>query len=228
MKEEDLIRQLESLETPDIELSGHRQALRTALLRSDRFQRRSAMGWARMLAPVAAAVALMMVLGFFNLVQPRLQIAQAEEIARSDPQVQALLEEHGLDIAEVKLENGQAFVLLAAASINPLASESAAYPRDAGSWLQRILDWPYPTKTNEEGAGNLALAPSESEPFRTYVLKVDLTGKEVSGLCELDEATTLLDINLDEIDFADFESSVAPSPEETDPEEEDRGLTAPV
>jgi len=70
MKQEDLIKRLENLETPEIELPGHRQALRTALLRSDRFSKRTVLDWARILVPVTAAVVLIAVLGLFNSMQP--------------------------------------------------------------------------------------------------------------------------------------------------------------
>jgi inhibitor of cysteine peptidase len=63
MKYEDFIKKLENLKTPDIELLGHRQALRTFLLNSGRFRERTLMNWAKVLAPVAAAVLLVAVVG---------------------------------------------------------------------------------------------------------------------------------------------------------------------
>jgi len=79
MKHEDLIKKLENLITPEIELSGHRQALKMALLNSRYFKQRTIMDWAKILAPVTAAVLLISVVGFFNVIQPRLQMAQARE-----------------------------------------------------------------------------------------------------------------------------------------------------
>jgi uncharacterized secreted protein with C-terminal beta-propeller domain len=64
MKHEDLIKKLENLETPEIELPGHRQALKMALLNSGRFKARTIMDWARILAPVATALLLIAVVGF--------------------------------------------------------------------------------------------------------------------------------------------------------------------
>jgi inhibitor of cysteine peptidase len=63
MKYDDLTKKLENLRTPDIELPGHRQALRMALLSSGRFRRRTVMNWARVLAPIAAAVLLVAAMG---------------------------------------------------------------------------------------------------------------------------------------------------------------------
>jgi uncharacterized secreted protein with C-terminal beta-propeller domain len=65
MKHEDLIKKLENLKTPDIELTGHKQALRMTLLNSGRFKKRTIMDWAKILAPVTAAVLLITVVGLF-------------------------------------------------------------------------------------------------------------------------------------------------------------------
>jgi inhibitor of cysteine peptidase len=65
MKYDDLINKLENLKTPDIELPGHKQALKTFLLNSGRFRQRTIMNWAKVLAPVAAAVLLIAVMGVF-------------------------------------------------------------------------------------------------------------------------------------------------------------------
>jgi len=70
MRQDELIKKLENVDTPEIELCGHKQALRTALLNSGRFGRRTAMDWARILVPVTAAVVLIAVLGLFNVMQP--------------------------------------------------------------------------------------------------------------------------------------------------------------
>jgi uncharacterized secreted protein with C-terminal beta-propeller domain len=70
MKHEDLIKKLENLKTPEIELSGHKQALKMALLNSRRFQKRATMDWAKILAPVAAAVLVIAVMGLFAVYRP--------------------------------------------------------------------------------------------------------------------------------------------------------------
>src|SRR4030042_686947 len=63
MKYEDFIKKLENLKTPDIELPGHRQVLKMFLLNSGRYTERTVMNWAKVLAPVAAAVLLVAVVG---------------------------------------------------------------------------------------------------------------------------------------------------------------------
>ena len=65
MKHEDLIKKLENLETPEIELPGHKHALKMVLLNSGRFKERTIMNWAKILAPITAALLLIAVIGFF-------------------------------------------------------------------------------------------------------------------------------------------------------------------
>ena len=70
MKYDDFIKKLESIKTPDIELPGHRQLLKTFLLSSGRFRERSVVNWAKVFAPVAAAVLLITLVGVFGVGGP--------------------------------------------------------------------------------------------------------------------------------------------------------------
>jgi inhibitor of cysteine peptidase len=65
MKHDDLIEKLEQLKTPQIEVSSHKQALRMALLNSAHFKEKTVMNWAKVLAPIAAALLLIAVVGAF-------------------------------------------------------------------------------------------------------------------------------------------------------------------
>jgi inhibitor of cysteine peptidase len=65
MKHEDFIEKLEHLKTPEIELPGHKQALKMALLNSGRFKERTIMNWAKILAPITAALLLIAFVGVF-------------------------------------------------------------------------------------------------------------------------------------------------------------------
>ena len=92
MKHEDFIEKLENLKTPEIELPGHKQALKMALLSSGRFKERTiavnivprlslapamaaVMDWAKILAPVATAVLLIAVVVFLAVIKPEPQLA---------------------------------------------------------------------------------------------------------------------------------------------------------
>lgn len=231
MKEEDLIRQLESLETPDIELTGHRQALRAALINSSRFQRRTPMGWARILAPVAAAVALIAFFGFVNLIQPELHTARAMEIAKTDAQVQALMTEYGLGIADVQLQDGEAFVLLAPrlvrdatgkmADEQKIADDPVSYTR-VSSILSRLFGWMLPSSA-DEGQTHIASSAGDSPSgeegrLHYYVIKVDLADRTVSGFLEIDYAAVLRDMDFTEAHFAESALQRDTSGEEPDPD----------
>jgi inhibitor of cysteine peptidase len=70
MKHDDLMEKLEHLKTPEIELRGHKRALRMFLLNSGRFKERAVMNWTKVLAPITAAVLLIALVGVF--VMPKL------------------------------------------------------------------------------------------------------------------------------------------------------------
>ena len=192
MKHEDLMKKLENLETPEIGLLGHRQALKMALLNSGHFRERTIMDWAKILAPVTAAVILIAVVGFFNVIQPRLQMAQAREIAMSDPQVQQLAADNGLEIMEVELRNGEAFILLGGQD----------------------------TFSEADNGGRILVAPGEesltagSVTTSGYILKISLTEEEVTGFGQVDELKGLRDVDLEVVDFVEFESLESQGPEE--------------
>jgi hypothetical protein len=194
MKHEDLIKKLEGLKTPDIELPGHKQALRMALLNSSRFKQRTVMGWAKILAPVTAAVVVISVVGFFNVIQPRLEMAQARDIATNDLQVEQFMQEKDLEVAEVRVQNGEAYVLL--------GHQAAFLESDSGGGT---LVAPAP----EEGSN-----ATRGATISGYILKVDLAGDQVTGVGQVNDVKGFQYINLDDIDFTDFEGLESEGSEE--------------
>ncbi|MGA8848532.1 MAG: beta-propeller domain-containing protein [Dehalococcoidia bacterium] len=82
MKHEDLIEKLEHLQTPEIELPGHKQALKMALLNSGRFKERTIMNWAKILAPITAALLLIAALGVFVVNKPGPLLLGGNQISR--------------------------------------------------------------------------------------------------------------------------------------------------
>ena len=115
MEKEDLIKQLENIELPEIEIQSHQRRLRLALLSSGYFKEKKIMNlfmfWTKRLVPAGVTLALILVVGF-SVIQPKLQIARAMEIAKNDPQIQQLMKDYGVEIKEVKLQDGKAYVLL--------------------------------------------------------------------------------------------------------------------
>lgn len=111
MKQEDLIKKLEELKTPNIEIQSHQQELKRALLNSGYFKEKPSMLWTKKIVPATIALVLIVVLGL-TVVNPRLQQAKAAEIAKNDPRIKELIQEYGIEIQEVKLQDGKAYVLL--------------------------------------------------------------------------------------------------------------------
>ena len=121
MKHEDLIKKLKNIEVPEIEIQSHKQRLKMALFTRLNFAKQNFGGqdsgyfWNKImlkkLIPAGMALALILVVGF-TLIQPKLQIARAMEIAKNDPQIQQLMKDYGVEIKEVKLQDGKAYVLL--------------------------------------------------------------------------------------------------------------------
>ncbi len=244
MEQEDLIKKLENLETPEIELRGHRQALKAALLNSGRFRERPGIGWVRIVAPVAAAVVLIVVVGFLHLVQPGLHMAQAREIARNDPHVQALMEEHNLHIADVKLQDGEAFVVLTRCHlalyggtsegipeglpkrIIPDALEPTCAPGRPIEVLFRVITSGLFTTTDDAAFPPPPSAPDETdlspmdELLRGYVLQVDLRQKTVSGIGEVERVAPLAQINLEAIEFVGPDQAGDTAPHDSSEDQE--------
>jgi inhibitor of cysteine peptidase len=82
MKHEDLIEKLEHLKTPEIELPGHKQVLKMALLNSERFREKTIMNWAKVLAPITAALLLIAVVGVFVVNKPGPLYLEGNQISR--------------------------------------------------------------------------------------------------------------------------------------------------
>jgi hypothetical protein len=134
--------------------------------------------WAKILVPVTAAVLLIAVVGFFSVIQPQLQMSRAKEITKNDPQVQQLMAENELEITEIRLQNGEAFVLVTyrVASSDTLPGEYTL-PAGEGSLT----------------AGNITVSG--------YILKVDLAEEKVTEFGQVDEITGLRHVNLEDVDF---------------------------
>ena len=130
MKKEDLIKKLENIKTPEIEIQSHKQRLKMALLSSGYFKEEKIMNpimfWTKRLVPAGVALALILAIGF-SVIQPKLQIAKAMEIAKKDPQIQQLMKDYGVEIKQVKLQGGKAYVLLALPDAKSLPASSKAF-----------------------------------------------------------------------------------------------------
>ena len=192
MKKEDLIKKLESIKIPEIEIQSHQRRLKLALLSSGYFtpfrnkfltgfKEKTIMFWTKRLVPAGVALALVLVVGF-TVIQPKLQIARAMEIAKNDPQIQQLMKDYGVEIKEVKLQDGKAYVLLTLPEekLPPLPAlkggEETVGMRGPGQFYITYQD----PKTGEviESSGSIA--------------EIDLKGKKVEKLEMVEETMIAL------------------------------------
>jgi len=172
MKKEDLIKKLENIKTPDIEIQSHKQRLKMALLSSGYFKKKPIMFWTKRLVPAGIALALILVVGF-TVIQPKLQIAKAMEIAKKDPQIQQLMKDYRLEIKQVKVQDGKAYVLLALSEEN---LPSGLEKRALGS-----------EETGMRGPGQMFMAyqnPKTGEIIESSgsVAEIDLKAAKVANL----------------------------------------------
>lgn len=112
MEEKDLIKKLENIRVPEIEIKGHKKELKMALFNSDYFQKRDFFQvFKRSLAFAVPALALLLILGF-NIIEPRLAEANALRLAMNNPEIKRLMEENNMVLSDVKVSGGKAYVLL--------------------------------------------------------------------------------------------------------------------
>ncbi|MDP2929989.1 MAG: hypothetical protein Q8N56_00025 [bacterium] len=112
MELNDLVKKLENLKKPEIEIPGHKEKLRRFLL--SRYQKRQTENgfnilWKAM--PVGLSLMAITALLLNNFLFPRLNIALAKEIAFQDQNVKSLIEK-GAIVKEVKLSDSRGFLLL--------------------------------------------------------------------------------------------------------------------
>jgi hypothetical protein len=113
MEENNLIKKLEEISPPEIELPSHKRGLKQTLLNRYYKEKRN---WAifdifRKLVPIGAVVIILTVLLVNNFILPTYTPTQAREIATKNPQVQNLIEE-GAVIQDIKILKDKGYVLL--------------------------------------------------------------------------------------------------------------------
>jgi hypothetical protein len=116
MTEKDLIEKLENIDIPEVELSGHKAALRMALLNSDYFKKSGFFNvFKRVLVygvPAVATLAVMMV----TVINPKITEARILSAAKNNPDIQKLIKENNLSVSDIKTKDGMAYVLLSPAN----------------------------------------------------------------------------------------------------------------
>jgi len=160
MEEEDLIKKLEKIELPEIEIPGHKEKLKS-ILESQYLKEKKGWEifpiWKRVLIPAGTvAVIIIIALLISNLIFPQYTLAQVEEIALKNPQIKELIEK-GAEIKDIKIIKDKGYVLVG--------------PKEAA----------FQTKQLEEGA------LVEINLRAKKVLRIDKITPQVSPLTEEDK-----------------------------------------
>ncbi|KPJ57253.1 hypothetical protein AMJ49_01455 [Parcubacteria bacterium DG_74_2] len=112
MEENDLIKKLEKIELPQIELPNHRERLKMVLINWRYFRKkRLEIAFIAKRIVFAGIAVLAMVLLVNNFLIPQDNLAKAQKIALKDPQVKALMEEGG-EIKDMEIVNSKAYLLI--------------------------------------------------------------------------------------------------------------------
>lgn len=162
MREEDLIKELENLKIPEIEIKSHKKRLKAALLSSEYFQRPDFFRiFKKSIVFTAPILSLIIVLGFF-VIKPELNEANALKLARNNPEIKRLLEEKNMVLGDVKVSGDKAYVLLNQAQTELIGQEIIAL------------------KFEEEGEQNIEGAIIEVDIKKREIVKIaPIEGKDV-------------------------------------------------
>jgi len=111
MREEELIKKLEKIELPEVEMESHKRNLKMALLSSNYFKKPGI--FEVFVKPLAFALpVLILLIASTILIPPKILEARALEIAKANPEIKKLIEEKNMALGEVKIKDDKAFVVL--------------------------------------------------------------------------------------------------------------------
>ena len=112
MKSDNLTEKLSRIEVPEIDIQSHKAELRAALLSSRYFQKHSFSDVLRKcLIFTMPGLAVIAILGI-TVVSPKLSQAKVLNIAKNNPDIRKLMAEENMELGDLKIINGRAFVVL--------------------------------------------------------------------------------------------------------------------
>lgn len=186
MEDEDLIKKLERIELPQIEIESHQRKLKMALLSSDYFQKLSFFEIFKKSLIFAVPTLVLLIIFGLTVIQPKLIEAKALEIAKNNPEIKKLMEEKNLVLSEVKIKDGRAYLLL-----NP--PEEAEIPEGKTPAIKI-------QKTKEEEIEEIEGAIIEVNISQKKVAKINpIRGEEISPLAENEKVTAKEIVEKEEI-----------------------------
>jgi hypothetical protein len=112
MENEDLMKNLEKIELPEIEIQSHRAKLRMALLNSDYFKKTNFFEVFKKYFIFATPALVLLAIFGITVISPKLNEAKAFTIAGNNSEIKRLIEENNMVLSDVKIDGNKAYVLL--------------------------------------------------------------------------------------------------------------------
>jgi len=166
MEKKDLIKKLEEIRLPEIEIKSHRERLKLALLKNylPEIKRVELFSFLRKAVPAAAFLVISCFLIFNNLILPKYSLAKAKEIALQNNEIQDWLQQ-GSTIKDIKVVNGKAYVL-----IEPPETKK---------------EFEEPAPANLKSGGVSQESMTEEEKFGGALAEINIKEKEVKNIKKL-------------------------------------------
>lgn len=122
MKKEELIKKLERIKAPEIEIPSHKAGLKRALI-SWKYRQKAggfSIGFKKILMPVGVAtIVILIFITGINLFFPQDALAEARKIAMKNPQIKEWVEK-GAEIKDIKITKNRAYVLISPKELSTL------------------------------------------------------------------------------------------------------------
>ena len=179
MEEQDLIKKLEEVKAPEIELASHKRKLRAYLL--SQYSKKEAFIFLKRVFPASLAFIILFALVFNIFTFQKADLAMAKNIAVKDPWFRSLIEEGGI-IKETQLADSKAYMLVSVAKPSEKSKEKvmAGKEEPAGEFLieidfkkkkvSQIKELPLPNLfLSEQDKEKITLISEESEAIKKAI-----------------------------------------------------------
>jgi len=155
MEEQDLIKKLETVRAPEIELAGHKRKLRAYLL--SQYSKQEVFSFFKKALPMGFAFIILLALVFETSIFQGPDIATAKDIAMKDSRFKTLIEEGGV-IKDTQLADSKGYILVS-------------------------LDKPKEVSYQDKTMAVSGTAGQES--VSEFLIEIDFKGKKVSQIKKL-------------------------------------------
>jgi hypothetical protein len=172
MEKDDLIRKLEGLSTPDIEISAHKQRLKALLLAKYYPEKKRMVLFSlfKKLVPLGALAIIGLAFLVHNFAFPRYTPVQAQEIALQNPEIQDWISK-GATMQDIEIIDGKAYIL-----IQPQEKEAATNEEEI----------PAPAVAKDQTINQMTEGKTRAEEsFKGAFAEIDIKEKRISKVEEL-------------------------------------------